>query len=580
MLTTLRIRNLALVEELQLEFPTGLVVVTGETGAGKSIVLGALNLLLGQRADRSLIRAGADACTVEAVFDVRGLPRAFHALLEERGLEPCEDGQLLLKRTFTAQGANRQFVNGSPTTLAVLAEIGDWLVDLHGPHDHQSLLSPVRQLAVLDAYGGLEPEVEAFAALLARRNALRREKEALIGDEQAYARELDLLRFQVREIEDAALDPDEVAGLEADYERARNAAALGDLAAQALASLEGEEGSALEAVQNLGRLLREIERLDPPAAELGRLQQQAAEWLRELAGQLADYAERLEFDPARFEALEQRLNLIQSLKRKYGRTVEDILEFGRRARARLEKLESRDAELDRIQAELGKVEREMAAAADRLGHRRREVAPKLARAVERELAQLGFAQGRFLIRLDPLPPEREPTPAGRDVVEFLFAPNPGEPPRPLRAIASSGEMARVMLGLKTVLAAQDRIPVLVFDEVDANVGGETAHAVGARLRSVAQRRQVFCITHLAPVAAAGQSHFVVRKEVRGGRTFTLVEPVRDTARVEELARMLGGRGEEARRHAEALLREGAADPKAEAPAKAGRTAAGRRRRAR
>lgn len=562
MLTTLRIRNLALVEELQLEFPAGLVVVTGETGAGKSIVLGALNLLLGQRADRSLIRAGAETCTVEASFDVRRLPPAFHTFLEQRGIEPCEGGQLFLKRTFTAQGANRQFINGSPTTLAVLAEVGDWLVDLHGPHDHQSLLSPARQLALLDAYGGLEAEVDAFAALLARYHALRREKEGLVGDEQAYARELDLLRFQVREIEEASLEPAEVARLEADYERARHAAALGELAGNALALLEGEDNAALPAVQSLGRLLREMERLDPAAAELSRLQQQAAEWLQELAAQLAEYAEGLALDPARFEAIEQRIDLIQSLQRKYGRTVEDILRFGREARQRLEKLERRDAELERIQAELDQIQAQMTAAAGQLGRRRRAIAPKLARAVESELAQLGFAQGRFLIQLTPLPADREPTPAGRDLVEFLFAPNPGEPPRPLRAIASSGEMARVMLGLKTVLAAQDRIPVLVFDEVDANVGGETAHAVGARLRAVAQRRQVFCITHLAPVAAAGQSHFVVRKEVRDGRTFTYVEPVEAAARIQELARMLGGRSLEARRHAEALLRQGTADREA------------------
>lgn len=565
MLSTLRIRNLALVAELTLEFPAGLVVVTGETGAGKSVVLGALNLLLGQRADRSLIRSGADACTVEAVFDVRALPPAFHEALAEHGLEPCEDNQLFLKRAFTAAGANRQFVNGSPVTLARLAAIGDWLVDMHGPHDHQSLLHPARQLALLDAYGRLGSEVEAFGALIRERAAVEAEKAALVVDEHTYAQQLDLLRFQVHEIEDAQLDPAEVAALEAEHQRASNAVRLLELAQTLLHGLTGDEAAVLNRLGDLGRLLHELRQLDPDTEPLAALHEQALALLHELRTGLADYAERLDFDPARLEELEQRINLLQNLRRKYGDRIEDILAFGAEARRKLEQLESRETELARLDEALARLDRKIADAGRRLSQQRRRLVPRLVRAVSRELAQLGFAQSRFDLALETLD---RPGAAGFDQVEFLFAPNPGEPPRPLRAIASSGEMARVMLAIKTVLAAEDEIPVLVFDEVDANVGGETARVVGEKMREIAAHRQVFCITHLAPVAAAAGAHFLVRKEIRDGRTFTRMEPLTGDDRIAELARMLGGRGEAARRHAAELLATAA--PRKRRRAKSGR----------
>jgi DNA repair protein RecN (Recombination protein N) len=552
MLTTLRIRNLALVAELTLEFPAGLVIVTGETGAGKSIVLGALNLLLGQRADRSLIRAGADHCSVEGVFDVRSLPPAFHDWLAANGLEPCEENQLLLKRAFSASGTNRQFINGSPTTLTVLGTVGDWLVDMHGPHDHQSLLQPARQLAILDAYGNLGSEVEEFGRRVRERTALLAEKQALVVDEQTYARQLDLLRFQVHEIEDAALSPEEVATVEAEHERVSNATDLMQFA-QAIQSLLSEEEEAVQSrLQAVGRVLHELQRLDPETAPLGELHEQASSLLQELGAQVADYVDRLELDPARQEALEQRLNLIQSLKRKYGATVEDVLCFGQEARARLEQLEGREEEVARIDREIARLDRDLFSLGQQLTSRRKALLPKLAKAVSRELSELGFAQSRFEITLETdAPPVSAVT--GFDSLEFQFAPNPGEPLRPLRAIASSGEMARVMLAIKTVLAGEDEIPVLVFDEVDANVGGETAHAVGARMRAIAAHRQVFCITHLAPVAAAAAAHFLVRKEVRDDRTFTHMDLLEPEARVTELARMMGGQTDAARQHAEALL---------------------------
>lgn len=549
MLTTLRIRNLALVEDLTLEFPPGLVVVTGETGAGKSVILGALNLVLGERADRTMLRAGAESCTVEAAFDVRRQPATFAARLAELGLEPCQEGQLLLKRTFSAGGVNRQFVNGSPTTLAVLAELGNGLVDMHGPHEHQSLLHPARQLAILDAFGGLPPRVDALATLFRRRRALEAEKAALIVDERTYAQQLDLLRFQVAEITGANLRAEEEEELSREHQRASNAARLLQLGQAALNLLSEDETSLLNQAGAVGRLLQELQRTDPAADGLVTQHAQALAAVQELQRALTRYLDRVEVDPERLAALEERLNLLQSLKRKYGPSLEAVRAFGEEARLRLAQLESRDAELARLNAELERLDRELAEASRQLTAARRAVIPRLTRAVMEHLADLGFAQSRFEAALTATPLG----PAGGDALEFLFAPNPGEPPRPLRAIASSGEMARVMLALKTVLAAEDEIPVLVFDEVDANVGGETAFAVGEKMRQIARQRQVFCVTHLAPVAAAADAHYRVSKEVHHGRTFTRMERLSPQDRVAELARMLGGPGEAARRHARALL---------------------------
>ncbi|MCD6338730.1 MAG: DNA repair protein RecN [Verrucomicrobia bacterium] len=567
MLTWLRIRNLAVVEELTLEFPPGLVTLTGETGAGKSIVLGALNLLLGQRADRGLIRSGADSCAVEAIFDVRALPADFGRLLDEKGVDPCEEGRLILKRAFSLGGANRQFVNGVPVPLSVLAEIGNWLVDIHGPHEHQSLLRPQQQLAVIDAYGKHEAELEALRDLFRRRRELEAQRRELEGDERTFAQQLDLLRHQTREIEDARLQPEEEESLEAEYRRAANASRLLELTREALNALDEEEAAAAARLAEAGRALRELERLDPEAGPIIQLHDQVSTLARELLNELRDYAEAIELDPERLAALEERRSLIQSLKRKYGATVEEVLRFGKEARERLARLESRGEELARIDKAIGEIQGEIDRIAEALSEKRRRLLPRLERQIRGHLAELGFVQSRFQIRLDMT---AQAGPSGRDAAEFLFSPNPGEPPRPLRAIASSGEMARAMLAIKTALAQEDRIPVLVFDEVDANVGGETARAVGEKMRRVARRRQVFCITHLAPVAAAAQAHYLVEKQVRDGRTFTEVRPLSPEARVEELARMLGGRTAEARRLASSLLAAAAAQSSAKKSARAGR----------
>jgi DNA repair protein RecN (Recombination protein N) len=551
MLATLRIKNLALVADLTLELQPGYNVITGETGAGKSILIGALNLVLGERADRTLIRTGADASSVEAVFDTSKLPDKPDTFLEQNGLEPCADHQLIVKRTITAAGASRQFINGSPTTLAVLGALGERLVDIHGPHDHQSLFSPARQLAILDAYAGLDPQRGRVAEAHAARDRIAAEKAALIIDEKTYAQQLDLLRHQSSEIEAAKLTEDEESRIEAEYKRASNSARLIELAESAVRALGEDEANVLTQLGAVGRALHDLARLDESAAAFAEQQHQAVSLLNDLQSELSDYRDRLDLDPARLQELEERLNLIHTLKRKYGGSLAEVIAFGHNARKKLQQLESRDAEVARLNNELQKADAGLLKNARELSAARAKAIPKLAKAVTAQLTDLGFKQSHFAVTLKR---NAEPGPTGLDDADFQFAPNPGEPAKPLKAIASSGEIARVMLAIKTVLAAEDQIPVLIFDEVDANVGGETAAAVGAKMRQIGAQRQVLCITHLPPVAAAGQTHYLVTKEVIDGRTISKIEPLNKTTRISELTRMLGGDSPAARKHAEALLR--------------------------
>jgi DNA repair protein RecN (Recombination protein N) len=563
MLSTLRIKNLALVADLTLDLEPGFNAITGETGAGKSIIIGALNLVLGQRADRTMIRTGCDGCTVEAAFDLGHRSSLIDAFLAEHGLEPGDHHQLLLKRVFNATGANRQFINGSPATLNILAELGEWLVDIHGPHDHQSLLHCSRQLDILDAFGKLEFTRESYGALARQRLDLERQKQALIIDERTYAQQLDLLRFQVNEIAAAQLRADEESSLQQEHQRASNAAKLLQLSQAARSMTSEDDASLLNRAGVLGRTLQELQRIDTSASSLVELHVQLMTNLQELQKAMSHYADRLEQDPSRLEELEERLNLIHSLKRKYGSTLAEVIQFGEVARQKLCQLEQRETELARLQTEMQRLDLELWKQGQELSARRRKLIPQLARSVTRQLADLGFKQSHFEITINTLAQaEFRPatlTSTGLDAVEFLFAPNPGEPSKPLRAIASSGEIARVMLALKTVLAAEDAVPVLVFDEVDANIGGETALVVGDKMRQIGKSHQVLCVTHLAPVAAGADTHFLVVKEVKDGRTLSEISRLKDNERIEELARMLGGQSSAARRHAAALL-ESASKP--------------------
>jgi len=421
---------------------------------------------------------------------------------------------------------------------------------MHGPHDHQSLLHPAKQLLILDAYGRLEKERETFGELVRRRSVLDNEKSTLIVDEKTYAQQLDLLRFQVQEISSARLQPDEETAVEEEFNRASNSAKLLQLSQAALDALSESENSLLTQAGTVGRSLQELQRVDSSAASLTELHSQAIGALHELQSELSHYAERISLDPARLAELEERLDLIHSLKRKYGANIPEIIAFGGEAKSKLQSLESRDEELARLNAELQKLGAEISKAGQALSTRRKKIIPQLAKAVSKQLDDLGFKQSKFDVDISPA----EISSSGLDAIEFQFAPNPGEPAKSLRTIASSGEMARVMLALKTVLAAEDEIPVLVFDEVDANVGGETANVVGEKMKQIAARRQVLCITHLPQVAAPAGAHYVVTKQVKNGRTISKITLLGKKERVTELARMLGGQTDAARKHAEALLK--------------------------
>ncbi|NBV86222.1 MAG: DNA repair protein RecN [Verrucomicrobia bacterium] len=511
-LSTVRIRNLALVEDLSWSPGPGFTAVTGETGSGKSIIVGALKLLIGERGDRSLIRAGEEACTVEGTFEVQDAG-SLNAQLTDLGVEPCDGGLLLLKRVLTAAGTNRQFINGTATTLNVLKTLGNGLVDLHGPHDHQSLLSPELQRTLLDAFAHSAAAVASYDQTYRKRNALERDLAGLLGDDAAFERECELLLHQATEIELAELKP-------------------------------GEEE------ELLGKYLREMERLDPSARRLAEAQVRAVTEVEELAAELQRYSDSLETDPEQLHQFEERINTIETLKRKYGGTLESVIQRGEDASERYHKLRARGEERQRLQRELQEINAQLDEAGLALRKIRTDAAPLLANRIMQHLRDLGFNRSEFAVHLEALP---QPGPSGLDAIEFMFAPNPGEPSKALRSIASSGEISRVMLAIKSALAQEDTIPLLVFDEIDANVGGEIAHAVGQKMQALGLGRQVLCISHLPQVASKASQHFVVTKSFIGGRTISALEQAEGAQRELEIARMLGDTSTSALELARSLL---------------------------
>jgi DNA repair protein RecN (Recombination protein N) len=549
MLASLRIRNLALVEDLEWTLAPGFTAITGETGSGKSIIIGALKLLIGERADKSLIRSGADSCTVEAAFHLDD-PAPINARIEDAGAEPCQDGALILKRSFTAAGANRQFVNASPTTLAVLKSLGDLLVDLHGPHDHQSLLSNDKQLDLLDSFAAAAPARFAYSAQFSALNRLVAEHTALSTSEAAIERELDLLRHQVAEITAAAIQPGEEATLLARYTVASNSRRLIEIASAIIQRLSEADDSLLSSLSEVQRQFRELEKLDPGAAPIAQSHANALIEIEEAARSLQRYSESLDTDPQQLSQIEDRVSLFETLKRKYGPSIDQVISFGDAAASRLRKIESRGEELLRLEKEIAAARDTLSTLGAKLTKLRAAAAPRLAADIQAQLRGLGFKKSEFAISLLPT---ATPAAFGHESTEFLFAPNPGEPAKPLKLTASSGEISRVMLAVKSSLAAQDRIPLLVFDEIDANVGGEIAHAVGARMAALGAAHQVLCITHLPQVAAAASAQFVVAKQYTGDRTISHLAEVKGKARVEEIARMLGGKTDSALAHARTLL---------------------------
>ena len=547
MLTLLKIRNLALVDELVWELGSGLISVTGETGAGKSVIVGALKMILGERADKNLIRTGEDTCTIESVFDLSDTSE-INAILEEGGLSPCDDTQIIIRRSI-GTSTNRQFINDSPVTINLLKKIGERLVDLHGPHDHQSLLSQERQLAMLDAYAVTDSLLSEYRAAYRTWREKSQELEEIQNAENASEQELELLRYQLDEIDSAKLTPADGDELQERYHRSSNSSRLVELAAQAVTTLTSEDGI-LSRITDLQRIIRDLEKFDPSIADKVSSLETASIELQDLEATLTDYAEELDIDPSEATSIEGRINLVESLKRKYGPTLDHILSRQETISNRLDNIDNRTEKIEALTFALAETRKELEGIAKKLSASRKKSAPKLAQDIASQLKDLGFKQSSFEVELSPL---KDPSLHGLESCNFLFGPNPGEPLLPLRQIASSGEISRVMLAVKSSLAEQDATPLMVFDEIDANVGGEIARAVGKKMARLGQLHQVIAITHFPQVAATAAAHFVVEKEVIGGRTRSKLYSVEGEKRITELVRMLGGGGEQARAMAASLL---------------------------
>ena len=547
-LRELRVENLAVVESVRLQLAPGFTVLTGETGAGKSLVVDAVALALGARASTDQVRTGSDAARVEAVFDAPSVhPDDPLADVVEAG-----EGSVIVRREVGADGRSTVRVNDRAVTVGGLASLGGRLGEIHGQHEQQRLLEPARQLALLDGFGGHASLLAAVGEAHRAWRALVAAAAELLTDEHELARRVELLRHQVGEIEGADPRPGEDQELEAQLRAAQHAETIARAAAEAVAALR-DEGGASDALGSAGRSLalaaHHDERFAALADRAAGLEAEAAELAREVAAA----AEAVELDPASRAAAEERLALLYDLRRKFGDSLEAVVAFGQRARDELERLENQESERERLREQQARTRDTLDERAAELTAARQAAAERLTSAVNEELPPLGLPADSFGVDVAS---GDEVGPSGADRVTFTFAPNPGEPPRPLARIASGGEASRLSLALKVVLASADETPLLVFDEVDAGVGGRNGAAVGERLRALSRYHQVVCVTHLPQVAAHADAHVVVGKRVVDGRTTTEARHVTEQDRAAELAAMLAGEGagDEARAAAEALLR--------------------------
>ncbi len=607
MLAELRIRDFAIIDELQLTFAPGFSVLTGETGAGKSIIIDTVELVLGGRADSTVVRAGADRAIIEATFRLEPERQAaIGPVLEREGLEGDDPDLLLLGREVRFSGRNVCRVNGRAVTLALLREVAQGLVDIHGQSEHLSLLRVREHVNLLDRYGELKPLRAQVAELVEQVRAVRQELADLLRSEQELAHRADLLQFQISEIQAATLQPDEEEKLVEERLRLTNAEQLAELAGDALHALEGEDEEATAALDFLATALRALEglaRVDPALEPQLRAAESVNYQMDELVKNLRDYQEQIEHNPQRLQEVEERLALIRRLERKYGQTIPDVLAYAEKAARELDTIthsEERIAELEaadeRLLAKLGTL-------AVELSGRRREAAQRLAVGIEEELRNLRMEGALFGVDfqwkddpdgvpLDELqiadsnlqsaiadrcgrPNLQSPQVAfdssGIDRVEFLVSPNPGEPLKPMAKIASGGETSRLMLSLKTVLSRADETPTLIFDEIDQGIGGRVGATVGEKLWGLATgtgpgglRHQVLCVTHLPQLASFGDVHLHVEKVVEGERTVTRIRQLQGQAQVEELAQMLGASGEAVYRSAEEILEQVASRRKQDA----------------
>ena len=549
MLNWLSVQNLAIVEEAEIEFGPSFNVITGETGAGKSVIMGARGLLLGNRADKSAIRTGSDHCEISAGFTLApgALPK-LRAFLAENSLVSADEPDSILVRRVITHTSSRNFVNGAAVNLNVLRSIASAMVDVHAANENAAILDPANQLDVLDRFAGLQQDLDAVRRCWDHLSAVRREKDAFAASLPS-PEEAARLRRDCEEIEHAGIRSGEDDELTARHDLAANSRSVIELASQVCGGLTDGEDSISQRFADCRRILRGLERIEPVKAEefLNALDG-AKDAVDELSSDLASFASEVEVDEQEFLEMEERMRLLQTMKRRYGPTLDDVLAHLERVRERVSAFD--DAELRRVEFEKQEADafRDYRAAAERLRKGRLAAAGKLEEALSKETRKLGFLKAAYRLELS----EAKDGPLGADAVTFLFSANPGVPMIPLRDVASSGEVARVMLAVKTVLATVDEIPILVFDEIDANIGGEIACRVGEELALLGRFKQIISISHLAQVAVCADMHFRVAKHVSDGRTLSCIRKLDDAARVKEIARMLGG-GDSASAHAEDML---------------------------
>ena len=570
MLNELRVRDLAVIQDVTLPLGPGLNVLTGETGAGKSMLVDALALLVGERASGELIRPGAERAVVEAAFDLTRLPPVSH-LASQAGVDVEED-RLVVRRDINAEGRNRAWANGSPTTVATLATLGRNLVDLHGQHESQSLLRGSSQREILDAFGNAAPELAAVRAAYERAASLRAEEAELISRRDDVKKRADYLQHVAREIADARPRRGEYEELEVESHRLSNVEDITGDAEQLVSLLDGDEQSVLGSLGRVAKVLTHLERIDGSVGKWRELVDGAHANVEELTQLVREYLSDIDHDPERLAHVERRRDVLYRLKQKYGPEIDDVIRTGEQARHELDLLDTADLDIERISEARLVAERELEQAAGILSSKRTAAATELEQAVNALLPGLGMENGRFAVRVEVM---EVATATGIDRVEFLVTLNVGMDPRPLAHVASGGELSRLMLALKVVLAHHDAIPTLVFDEVDQGIGGTVAIKVSEALARVAESRQVLIITHLPQIAARAAHHLHVDKPVRGGLPSTAVRLLSPQERVKEVARMLGGADDPtALRHAEEMLKRGSGvGGGAEAEGKSGRVGA-------
>jgi DNA repair protein RecN (Recombination protein N) len=552
MLETLRIQNIALIDEAEVEFKAGFNALTGETGAGKSILMGALNLVLGARASAEVLRAGTERASVEAVFRVGKRGRRLNALLREHEIA-LEDGALLLSRVVHADGRSKAYAGGVMVPVSVLAAIGDELVDLHGQHEHQSLLKADRQIDMLDAFAASEALAEQTAELVSQVRTVEKVIASLETDDRERARQLEFLRFEVAEIDAAGLAPGEEEEVRSRLNLITHAETIYTQAVAMYGLLyEGEDGPAIDRIDAALLQMEGLAGIDTQFRALADQLGEARAAVEAVAQEVRTFTERAEFDPRELEELNQRKTLIQTLKRKYGASVDEILAYREKAAGEIAAYDQRDERLDALRKQLAQTRAEALSIAEKLSAKRKSGAEKLSRQVSAALQDLGMKGAKFDTHFDAV----ELGSSGVDKIEFMLAANAGERAKPLRSVASGGEISRIMLALKVVFAGADAIPTLVFDEIDSGVGGAVARKVAEKIAQLARSHQVLCITHIAQIAAVAQAHFTVSKKTQKGRTSTSVGEVSEAGRVEEIARLLDGTlSEVSIEHARALLAE-------------------------